>query len=278
MNQSTSEAHEIVIEPIAPWRVIDLDEVRQYRDLFYFIVWRNIKVAYAQSVGGISWAVIQPAIQVLVFYLAFGKVVGVDTDGLPPLLFYTVAVIPWSYMSGTMGGSAGSLVSNAHLLGKIYIPRIIFPVGPVLSGLVGFFVSLVLIVLAMAWYRVVPTTNMLLLPVVFLTMLAVPLGVGLWLSSLAIRFRDVNIAMTYFMRMLIYTAPIMYGSSYITESVRPWYVLNPIVGVIEGYRSCLLGIPIYWDSLIPSVVVSLFLLVTGAVYFHRMERIVVDVI
>jgi len=249
----------------------------------YFMVWRAIKVAYAQSIGGLAWAVVQPAIQILVFTLVFGGLVGLESDGLPYLLFSTAAIVPWTYMSGAMAAASGSLIGNAAMLGKVYFPRVIFPLTPILSMMVNFVISLVLIVAVLLYYKVTPTVNMWLLPVLIIYMMMVPLAFGLWLSSLAIRYRDVGIIMGYFMRMLMYTAPILYASNEVPEDMRWWYVLNPIVGVIEGYRSALLGgaspdMFIRWDSLISGLIVSFVLVVTGAVYFRRMERVVVDVI
>ncbi len=282
MVDKTEEPPLVVIDSKRTWGFVDFGELNQYRDLLFLTVWRVIKVAYAQSVGGLAWALVQPAIQILVFTVIFGNLVEVGSDGVPYLLFSTIAIVPWSYMSGTMTGSAGSLIGNAAMLGKIYFPRVIYPLTPIIAGLVNFGISLVLLVGVMLYYKVVPTQSILLLPVLLVMMMMVPLAFGLWLSSLAIRYRDVGIVMSYFMRMLIYTAPILYPSTYISESMRPWYVLNPIVGVIEGFRSAMLGASpemfIRWDSLISGFLVLLFLVITGGVYFRRMERVVVDVI
>jgi lipopolysaccharide transport system permease protein len=267
-----------VIEPIAPLGFIDLRELARYRDLMYFMIWRTIKVAYAQSVGGFAWAIIQPAMQVLVFSIIFGQLLSVDTGGIPYPLFATVAVVPWSYMASALGGASGSLVTNTKMLGKIYFPRIIFLITPVVGGLVSFFISLVLVVGVLFYYKVAPTQQLFLLPVLFVLMMMTPMALALWLSSLAIRFRDVRIMMGYMMRLLIYLVPVMYPSSNIPAEYRIYYLFNPFVGIIEGYRSVLLGMPIMWDSLLVGFVVSLVLLLSGGVYFRRMERVIVDVI
>jgi len=271
------------VDSMRTWGFVDFAELKEYRDLIYFLVWRMIKVAYAQSIGGLAWAVVQPAIQIIVFTFIFGGLVGLESDGLPYLLFSTCAIVPWSYMSGAMSASSGSLIANAAMLGKIYFPRVIYPTVPIIAGLVNFGVSLVLILAVLVYYQVAPTKNILLLPVLFVMMMMVPLAFGLWLSSLAIRYRDVGIVMGYFMRLLMYTAPILYASKEIPEEYRWWYILNPIVGVIEGFRAALLGSAspdmfIRWDSLITGFVVLLVLCVSGVVYFRRMERLVVDVI
>jgi lipopolysaccharide transport system permease protein len=278
MADDKNEQLETVIEPVARWGLIDLSELNRYRDLIYFMVWRGVKVAYAQSVGGIAWAIIQPAIQVVVFSLVFGGLLSLDTDGIPYPLFTTVAVIPWNYMSSAMSAASGSLVTSAGMLGKIYFPRVIYLLTPMIGGLIPFFVSLVLVVAVVLYYQVRPTMQLLYLPLFFVLMMAVPFAISLWLSSLALRFRDVRIVMTYFMRMLIYTVPVMYKSAEVSETFRIYYILNPYVGVIEGFRSCMLGTPIYWDSFVTSAVITAILLLTGAAYFRRMERIVVDVI
>ena len=268
-----------MIEPQPRWGLTDLRELAQYIDLLYFLVWRTIKVAYAQTVGGIAWALIQPAFQVLVFSLFFGGLLNVTPgDGVPYILFSTVAVIPWTYMSATMSGASSSLVSNSGMLAKIYFPRIIYPLVPMVSNLVTFFISLVLVAGVMIYYEVEPTRQMMYLPIVFLLMIITPLSIGLWLASLAIRFRDVQIVMGYFMRMAIYLVPVMYPSEKVPEELRSLYILNPFVGVVEGYNACLLGKPMYWDSLLTSVVVSTLLLLTGLFYFKRMERVIVDVV
>ncbi|MDP7270003.1 MAG: ABC transporter permease [Gammaproteobacteria bacterium] len=276
--QGHVDTHLTVIEPIASWGFIDMRELARYRDLLYFMIWRSIKVAYAQSIGGIAWAMVQPALQVIVFSLIFGGLLAVDTGEIPYPLLSTVAVIPWSYMSSSMGGASSSLVTNASILGKIYFPRVIFLITPVVGNLISFSVSSVLIVAVLLYYGVGVNLQMLYLPFVFLLMVLTPLSIALWLSSLAIRFRDVRIIMNYIMRLFIYLVPVMYPSEKIPPEFRDIYILNPFVGVIEGFRSCLLGHPMMWDSLLTSAAVTTFLLFTGGVYFRRMERVIVDVI
>jgi lipopolysaccharide transport system permease protein len=267
-----------VIDPVRSWGFPNFSELLQYRDLIYFLVWRGIKVTYAQSVGGFAWAIIQPAIQILIFSIFFGGLLKLDTDGIPYPLFSTVAVIPWTYMAAAMATGGSSLINNAGMLGKVYFPRLIFVMNPSFGGLISFFISLVLIIGVLLFYKQPITQNILLLPVVFLLMVAAPFAIALWLSSLTIRFRDFKIFMGQLTRAAIYFVPVMYSSSQISPEWRSFYIINPFVGVIEGYRSCLLGYPIAWDSLIWSALVTTVMLVTGAVYFRRMERIVVDVI
>lgn len=267
-----------VITPPSGWMPVDFKELRAYRDLFFFLVWRDIKVLYAQTVMGFSWAILNPTIQILIFSIIFGKVAKIPTDGIPYVLFSTVAIIPWTYMSESMGASSQSLVVGQNMLGKVYFPRILFPVTPILAKLVDFAISMLLLVGVLVYYRVTPTWNLLYLPLLILMMVSVPAGIGMWLSALAIRFRDVKFAMPFVIRMLIYSAPIVYTASSIPDKYRMLYSLNPIVAIVEGFRACLLGLPMPWEYILPGTVTAGILLVSGVYYFRRMEHVFVDVI
>lgn len=278
-NRSASNSDSLtIIEPGSGWNIIDFKELMDYRDLFYFLVWRDIKTLYAQTIMGFSWAIIQPLAQIVIFSIIFGKIANLSTDGIPYLLFTSVAIIPWTYISQAMTMSSQSLIQGSSMLGKIYFPRLLFPITPVLSKLVDFGISIVIVVCLMLYYRVSPTWNLLFFPLFFMLMMAIPTAFGLWLSSLAIRFRDVKHVMRFFIQMAMYSAPIVYSASSIPENYRLFYSLNPIVGVIEGFRACLLGTPMPWIYIWPGIVTAGFLLISGAIYFKRMERIVVDVI
>jgi lipopolysaccharide transport system permease protein len=242
------------------------------------MVTRNIKVLYAQTILGFSWAILQPLIQIVIFTVIFGKVARVSSEGFPYIVFSTVAIIPWTYMSQALSQSSESLVSGQAMLGKIYFPRLIFPLTPIFSRLLDFLISLSLLLAIVLYYRIVPTWQLMLLPLFVLMMVVIPAGAGLWLSSMAIRFRDVKFAMPFCIRMLIYTAPILYSATAIPEKYRLVYSLNPIVGVIEGFRGCILGTPLPWGYIVPGIFTSLFLFLSGALYFKRMERVFVDVI
>jgi lipopolysaccharide transport system permease protein len=267
-----------IIKPKSGWQLINFNELMQYRDLFYFMVWREIKVLYAQTILGFSWAILQPLIQIIIFTIVFGKVAEVSSEGLPYFLFSSVAIIPWTYMSQAMTQSSQSLVQGQHMLGKVYFPRLIFPLTPVLARLIDFGISILIILVVVIYYSVMPTWNLIFLPLFIILMMAIPAGIGMWLSALAIRFRDVKHAMPFVIRMLIYTAPIVYSASSIPDSYRFIYSLNPIVAVIEGYRACLLGSPIPWLFILPGLFTAIILLLGGAFYFSRMERVFVDVI
>jgi len=266
------------IKPKSGWQIIDLKELKEYRDLFYFLVWKQIKAQYAQTILGFSWAILQPLIQIVIFTIVFGKVAKLPTDGVPYVLFSSVALIPWSYISGAMTASSQSLVSGQGMLGKVFFPRLIFPIVPVLSGLVNFGISMLIVLGILFYYRVSPTWNLLLFPVLVIIMMCLSAGVGMWFSAMAIRFRDVRYVVGYLLRMLMYTAPILYTASSIPENYRLIYSLNPLVAVIEGYRACLLGTPVPWLYIWPGTITAAIILISGALYFKRMERVFVDVI
>jgi lipopolysaccharide transport system permease protein len=274
---SESTPH-IVIKPQSGWRLIDFKELKEYRDLAYFLVWRDVTVHHAQTILGFAWAIMQPLIQILLFSVIFGKVAKVATDGIPYTLFSSAAIIPWAYMSAVMIQSSQSLVTNQNMLGKVYFPRLLFPLVPVFSKLVNFAISLLLLAAIMVYYRVAPTWNLLYAPLFILVMMMVPAGIGLWLSALAIRYRDVKFALHYIIQMLMYTAPIVYSASRIPDTYRFLYSLNPIVSVVEGMRAALLGTELQWMFVLPGMVVALLMVIGGAFYFRKMERVFVDVI
>ena len=288
MEVETTQASEVrVIEPAKGWNPVDFKELHSYRDLFRFLVWRDIKVLYAQTVLGFAWAILNPVIQIVIFSIIFGKLAGLDTGAVDYVLFSTLGVVPWTYMSQAMTMSSQSLVAGQQMLGKIYFPRLIFPLTPIFAKLVDFGISLSVIVCVMLWFRVVPSWQLVYLPLFVLMMMMVPAGAGMWLSSLAVRFRDVKFAMHFVIGMLIYSAPILYPATriYQPETEAWWtgiaqkvYPLNPIVAVVEGYRACFLGNPIPWEFVVPGMITNVLILVTGALYFRRMERVIVDVI
>lgn len=278
MHSASENTSVTTIQPPKGWQLIDFKELIAYRDLFYFLVWRDIKVLYAQTILGFSWAILNPFVQIVIFSVIFGKVAKIDTDGIPYVLFSTVAIIPWTYMSQAMTQSSQSLVQGQQMLGKIYFPRLIFPLTSVLAKLVDFAISLLLLLAILVFYRVTPTWNLVFLPVFVLMMVSIPAGVGLWLSALAIRFRDVKFAMPFVISMLIYSAPILYTATAVPDHYRLIYSLNPLVGVIEGYRATLLGAPMPWEFIAPGILTSIVLVISGAMYFRRMERVFADVI
>lgn len=267
-----------VIEARSGWQVVNFKELREYNDLFHSMVWREIKILYAQTILGFSWAILQPLLQIVIFTVVFGKVAKIPTDGIPYVLFSTVAIIPWNYISQSVSQSSQSLIAGQGMLGKVYFPRLIFPFTPVLSKLVDFGISMLIIIGVCAFYRVYPTWNLLIFPLLFVVMVSTAAGMGMWLSALSIRFRDVKHALPFAIRMLMYSAPIVYSASSIPEKYRIVYSLNPIVAITEGYRACFLGTPIEWQYLWPGIIFAIIILITGMLYFHRIERVFVDVI
>ncbi len=267
-----------LIRPSTGWELIKFKELRDYRDLFFFLVWRDIKVIYAQTILGFAWAILNPLAQIIIFSIVFGNVANVSSDGFPYILFSSVAVIPWTYMSEAMQSSSQSLVTGQALLDKIYFPRLLFPITGVLSKLVDFGISLIILLCLLVYFSVSPTVKLLYLPIFIIYMMCIPAGIGMWLSSLAVRFRDVRFAMQFIIRLLIYTAPIVYSASSIPVQYRMIYSLNPVVGVIEGFRACLLGTAMPWSYILPGMVATAILFVSGALYFRRMENIFADVI
>ena len=279
MQRSTTDIETLtIIKPSSGWQFIDFKELKEYRDLFYFLVWREVKILYAQTILGFSWAILQPLVQIIIFTFVFGKVAKVPTEGFPYVLFSTAAIIPWTYMSQAMTQASQSLVQQQNVLGKIYCPRIIFPLTPVFARLVDFVISMVIILCIAIFYHIVPTWNLLLFPIFVVYMVSIPAGAGMWLSAMAIRYRDVKHAMPFVVRTLMFTAPIVYSASSISKTYRFIYSLNPIVGMIEGFRACILGTPIPWVFVWPGMFTAAVLFVSGTFYYRRMERIFVDVI
>lgn len=255
-----------------------LRELWPYRELFFFLVWRDVKVRYAQSVLGIGWAVIQPIVPMVIFSIVFGRVAKISSDGAPYTLFAYAGLVPWTYFANALGDSSSSLVKEVNLLSKIYFPRLLIPLTAVLGRLLDLFISFGFLFILMVWYRVVPTAAVLSVPfLVVLTMLAAS-GLGLWLGALALQYRDVRYAVPFAIQFLMYAAPVVYPTSLIPERYRYLYALNPVVGVIEGCRAALLGhTPMPWDLIAIATVSSLGLLWMGAVYFTRKEAVFADV-
>ena len=277
-NISQNSLAQTVIRPQKGWRLIDLKELREYKDLFYFLVWRDIKIRYAQSVLGVGWAVIQPVFTMIVFTIVFGKLAKIGSDGVPYAIFSFTALVPWTYFSTALTGASGSLVAGAGMLTKVYFPRIIIPMAPVLGKLVDFGIALLLLFGMMIWFKTMPTIWVLTLPLLILLMMLSATGLGMWLTALSIQYRDIKYGMSFAVRLLMYAAPVVYPASLIPDKYRFFYGLNPMAGVIEGFRSALLGTrPMPWDLIAVGSITALVIAITGAFYFRRMERIFADV-
>lgn len=270
--------HELLIEPRSGWRSIDWRELYEYRDMFRFLTLRSIKTRYSQSVIGIGWAVIQPLFSMLVFTVVFGRLAKVSADGMPYALFSFAGLVPWTYFANALTDSTGSLITNAGMLNKVYFPRLILPLSAVAAKLVDFFIALVVLVALMAVYRVAPTRAVIAIPLLLLIMVFAAAGAGMWLTALAIQYRDISYAMNFFVQLLMYAAPVVYPASLVPARFRLVYAINPMVGVIEGFRSALLGTRAFpWTMVGLGAATSLFMVISGALYFRRKERIFADV-
>lgn len=271
-----------IIEPPRGWQLVDWRELFQYRDLFYFLVSRDVKVLYKQTVLGFAWAVIRPLFSMIVFTLIFGNLAQVSSDGVPYAIFNYVALVPWLYFSTALNASALSLVNDSQMLTKVYFPRLVFPLTAVVAKLVDFAISFAISAVLMLWYRIPPTVDVVFLPLLILLMVATAAGMGMWLSALAVQYRDVKHALPFLTQVMMYAAPVVWPVSLITERFGPTarllYGLYPLAGVIEGFRSALLGTqPMPWDLIGMGSITAVFLLLSGALYFKRMEAIFADV-
>lgn len=271
----------LVIEPRTGWRPVDWRELRAYRDLLWFNTWRGIRARYAQSALGIGWAVVQPVVSMLVYTIIFSKVARIPMPGdMPYALFAFCGIVPWGFFSGALTNASASLISNAGLLSKVYFPRLILPLSEVLARLVDFAITLIILGLMLAAYGIVPRPAALaLVPLMTAAMAMAALGAGLWLSALAVQYRDVAYGLVFAIQIAFYFTPVIYDVAMIPGRLLPIFGLNPMVGVISAYRATLLGMhPIDWMLVAESLAVAAALLVSGAFYFRRTERLFADVI
>jgi len=271
-----------VIESRPGWQLIDIKELKQYRDLLYFMVKREITVLYKQTILGFAWAIIRPVFSMIVFSVVFGNLAKVPSDGIPYPIFSYSALVPWTYFSTAMTRSTQSLVTGANIFTKVYFPRMIIPLTPVIAGLVDFAIALSVVGVLMVYYSIVPTINILYLPLLIILMVMTSAGIGMWLSALAIQYRDVGFATQFMSQLLMYAAPVVWPVSLIGEkfghTAQLLYGLYPLAGVIEGFRSALLGHnPMPWDLIGMGSISASLLFVSGALYFKRKERVFADV-
>ena len=271
---------ERIIRPKTGFVPINFGEIWRYRELFWFLALRDILVRYKQTVIGIAWAVIQPILIMLVFTVIFGKLAKLPSDGIPYPILTFVAVLPWNFFSNALTQSSNSLVAGTALISKVYFPRLIIPTSSVISGIIDFGISFVILVGLMVWYKIKITFTIFLLPLFLLLAVVTALGAGYWLSALNVRYRDVKYAVPFFVRMGLYISPVGFLSSVVPERYQLFYSLNPMVGVIDGFRWCLLGGKIvpYWPGLFLSVFLAICLFVSGLFYFKKAERAFADVI
>lgn len=266
------------MEPTSGWRSLKLGELWDYRDLAWLLAWRDVRVRYRQTVLGVGWAVLQPLVTILVFSLVFGRLAKVPSDGAPYPVFTFSALLPWILFSGALTRAASSLVSNAALLTKVYFPRLVLPLGSVLTSLVDFAISLVVLLGLMAWYHIVPGPAVLLIPLLVAYTVVAAWAVGIWMAALNVRYRDVNFALPFLVQIGLFVSPVVYSASLVPASVRILYDLNPMTLVIQGFRWALLGASAPSSLMFISIPLVALLLVSGVFYFRRTERFFADII
>jgi lipopolysaccharide transport system permease protein len=267
------------IGPSKGWVSLKLRELFEYRELLYFLVWRDIKVRYKQTALGASWAVIQPFFTMVVFSLFFGRLAKVPSDGVPYPIFSFAALVPWTFFATSLINSSNSLVGSANLIKKVYFPRLAIPIATVLSGLVDFAIAFVMLIGMMLWYGIPLTVHTLWLPLFLLLAVATSLGVGLWLSAMNVEYRDVKYVVPFLTQFWMLATPVAYPSSLLSGKWRAVYALNPMVGVVEGFRWSLLGTKVNLGPIVlVSSVTAAVILISGAFYFRRMERTFADVV
>lgn len=269
----------LVLKPTRGWTALKLGELWEYRELLYFLVWRDLKVRYKQTLMGASWAVLQPFGMMVVFSVFFGRLAGIPSDGVPYPIFAYAALVPWMFFSNGLTGASNSLVGSAHLITKVYFPRLIVPLAAVCSGVVDFVIAAGVLLAMMLYYGIVPTVHSIWLPPLLLLSLVTALGAGLWLSALNVEFRDIRYVLPFVVQFWMLATPIAYPSSLLPGPWRMLYGINPMVGVIEGFRWALLGTETApGPMIVVSCIVAFVGLVTGALYFRRVERTFADVV
>jgi lipopolysaccharide transport system permease protein len=269
----------LLILPPRGWASLGLGELWEYRELLYFLVWRDVKVRYKQTALGAAWAVIQPFFMMVVFSLFFGRLASLPSDGIPYPVFVYCALLPWQLFAQALSECSSSLVSNERLITKVYFPRLVVPIAAVLGGLVDFAISFLVLLGMMAYYGITPGVAILMLPLFILLAILTALGVGLWLSALNVQYRDVRYTITFLIQLWLFATPVAYSSSLVPPRWRALYGLNPMAGVVEGFRWALLGKAEGPGALlIVSVAAVVVVLVGGLFYFRRMENTFADVV
>lgn len=270
----------VVIEPRSSWHNLNLRELWSYRELLYFLTWRDVKVRYKQTLLGVAWAIIQPVFTMVIFTLFFGRLAGLDarTGGIPYPLFAYAGLLPWTFFSNALSASGNSLVGSANLITKVYFPRMIVPTAAVAAGLLDFAIAFVILVILMIYYQVPPSINLLMLPVLVLLITTLAMAVGMWLSALNVKYRDIRFALPFMIQLWMFVSPIIYPADILPAKWRWVFDLNPLTGIIEGFRSALFDRPFNWTSLAISAVLTLLSLIYAAFSFGRVERRFADIV
>ncbi|MFN6202274.1 MAG: ABC transporter permease [Acidobacteriota bacterium] len=268
----------VSIRPADRWSWHELRALWEYRELLLFLTWRDIKVKYRQTTVGLLWVILQPVATMLIFSIFFGRVVGIDSGGLPYPLFAFSGIVPWLFFSNSVNSSSNSLVGSSNLITKVYFPRMIIPGAAVLAGLVDFLVALVVVGLTMAWFGVTLTRQIIFLPFLLILTVLLTFGIGLWMAALNVRYRDVRHALPFILQLWMFATPIIYPTSLIPPDWRRLINLNPLTGLIDAYRAVLLGRPIDWSPLLFTSILTMVVLVLAAWYFRRTEEFFADIV
>jgi lipopolysaccharide transport system permease protein len=270
---------EIVIEATSGWLSLNLGELWRYRELFYFLTWRDIKVRYKQTGLGVAWAVLQPLITVVVFTIFFNRIAKISSGDIPYPVFALAGLVPWTFFANALTTSSGSVVASANVLTKVYFPRLVIPTATSLSGVPDFLVSFVMLLIVMAFYGITPSIGIVLLPLIMLLVLAAALGTGLWLAALNVEYRDVKYIVPVGVQLWLLASPVAYPATNLDSPWNVLYGLNPMAGAIETFRWAVLGGPAPLAGLVAlSTLVAALMLLSGAFYFRRMERRFADAI
>ena len=269
----------LILRPTHGWASLNLRDLWVYRELFYFLIWRDLKVRYKQTALGATWAIIQPVMQMIVFTLLFGNIAKLDSDGIPYPIFTYTALLPWGLFAKAINDSGRSIVLNRSMITKIYFPRLVVPTAKVLGGLVDFGIQFIVLIGLMIYFEYPPTANILTLPLFILLALVTALGAGLWLSAMNVIYRDVGYVIPFLTQFWFFATPIIYSASAIPEEWQFLYSLNPMVGVVEGFRWAVLGSAAPPDAkLLLSASISVIMLISGMFFFRRMERTFADMV
>jgi lipopolysaccharide transport system permease protein len=274
----TNEIPTIIIEPTRGWLSLKLRDVWQYRELLYFLTWRDVKVRYKQTVIGFLWAIIQPFLKMVVFSIIFGTLAKMDSEGFPYPIFLYAALLPWQFFAGSVSRSGESVVASANLIKKVYFPRLIIPIASVGACLVDFAISFVILIILMLYYNVVPTLSIfMVLPLVLATIFTA-LGVGTLISALNVAYRDFRYIVPFFVQIWMFLTPVIYSTGIIPENWRWLILLNPMAGIVDAYRSAILGKPFEWGSLGISMGIAVVIFLCGLMYFRKTERYFADIV
>lgn len=282
--ESVSSTHQlpekplVVIKPSKSWVALNLRDLWHYRDLLYILTERDIKVRYKQTILGALWAIIQPLFTMIIFTIFFGRLAGMPSDGIPYPIFAYAGLLPWTFFSNAVTNSGNSLVGNSNLITKVYFPRMIIPIASVGAGLVDFAIAFSLLVVLMFYYSVGLTINILMLPVLIILISVLAIGIGMWMSALNVKYRDIRYALPFAIQLGMFVTPIIYPTSIVPEKWQWLLALNPLTGIIEGFRAAFFGTPFNWTGLLISAVLAFSILIYSAFYFKKMEKTFADIV